>query len=113
MDIVFPKNFKVIDMIRHGARTGVSVAELQYVGLSTTVINQLENHDIIYLSDVLKLKDDFQKVRKMSSKIILGINKALRNYHKLEAEMKRSQQTTPRLEFYKKHAEAKMKQALI
>ena len=60
MDIVFPKNFKVIDMIRHGARTGVSVAELQYVGLSTTVINQLENHDIIYLSDVLKLKDDFQ-----------------------------------------------------
>lgn len=97
----FGYSLKLKEMIRQGAANGVAIAELECIGLCITAINILENHDIIYLSEFLELEEDLKKIRKISSRAVNGVRKALKNFAKLEQETKSREKSTPRIEFYK------------
>lgn len=108
----FRHALKLKEMIRQGAANGVTIAELECIGLCETAISIFENHNIIYLSDFLKLEEDFNEIRKISSRATNSMRQALKNFDDFEQKMKDREKSTPKIEIYKKTASKILKKIL-
>jgi DNA-directed RNA polymerase alpha subunit len=89
---MLPKNPTLLSKILRCSKDGMSIAELEYIGLPLRVINSLEEskYRIIYIKDLISLDEtQIASIENLGNSGIKQITKAFNNFHLLEEERKK------------------------
>lgn len=100
-------NHKTKSLLVKYATDGMTIAELEYLGLSTRIISMLENSlNLLYLKDLLNLNQkDILTIRqfdKRTLRLILESLNKIEDYEKIKAKWNSSSQ---KIEIYKNKVE--------
>jgi len=97
---------RAIAALEEGIKNDNTVAELEYLGVTLRVINQIEEFTgIIYLKELVALSDkEVLEIPNLGEKGLASIKTAFENYHELEDNRKRWYMGSVRLEYYKKNS---------
>lgn len=112
--MLIPKDRALRQKVMDAALEGVTIAELEYLGLPLRVINALEEDlNAIYLADIINLDDKILLSVKQLGKLGFQlITNALYRIDELEAERERWHKGSEKTTHYKLHAKVDMKSIL-
>jgi DNA-directed RNA polymerase alpha subunit len=103
---LLPRTYAARKQIKDVAGKGMAVAELEYVGLNVRVINALEESEfnIVYLSDLIALKEDELLTIQQIGATGLGlIKQALLRVGEVEGQRHRWSHGSDKVAFYKQN----------
>lgn len=86
---MLPKNPTLVSKIIKAAEEDMSVAELEYIGLSLRVINSLEESafNLIYIKDLIKLSEkQITSIDNLGASGFKQISKVFNRFDQLEKE---------------------------
>lgn len=100
--MLIPRDRVLREKVMKAAEDGVTIAELEYLGLSLRVINALEeNLKAIYLADIVNLEDKMiLSVKQLGKLAFQQITTALYRIDELESEQEKWHKGSDKTSFY-------------